>query len=390
MEGAALIFVTLGATFLLALFAQELGRKTRLPRVTMLLLLGFLIGPGALDLLPEGVSSLFERASEIALTMVGFLLGERLMHSLSGGNGRVVLAISLSVVLVTAGVLFGGLLLAGLDPVTAILLAGIATATDPAATIDVVRQSKKKSKFIDILLGVVAVDDAWGLLFFSLLLAGAKMMTGESSGVMDSVMEGSWELGGAVLIGGILGALLSYVSRRWKEKETLMIESMGFVFLACGLALWMDVSFILTSMVMGAVVARYSRRERQPFHLIENVELPFMILFFTLAGASLDLAALGAIGWWGLAYVLLRALGRYLGGRLGARTAGVSAEFGQRVGLAMMPQAGVALGMALIAEQKIPGTGGVVMQIAIGSTVFFELVGPILTGLVIKSEKAEP
>lgn len=389
MSQHAITFVTLGGTFLLALGAQELGRRTRLPRVTMLLLLGFVVGPEGFALLPESVSGLFEAASEIALTIVGFLLGERLVYSLRSGQGRSVIWISLTVVFATTVIVSAGALLFGVGIGTALLLAGVATATDPAATIDVVRQTGSKGKFTDTLLGVVAVDDAWGLLAFSFLLACAKIVVGESAGIFEPLREGGLELLGSVVLGLLLGLVLGWLNNRLRTAESALVESFGFVFLACGLALWMEVSFILASMVMGAVVALVARDEKQPFHMIEDVERPFMILFFTLAGASLDLDALVAIGWIGVGFVLLRVVGRIVGGWLGARFAGCEAAFGRGIGTAMMPQAGVALGMALIARKEFPEIGEVVMQVAIGSTVFFELVGPLVTGRMLKHHEGE-
>ncbi|MFT5467030.1 MAG: Kef-type K+ transport system membrane component KefB [Verrucomicrobiales bacterium] len=382
-NGSAITFVVLGAVFLLGLAADTLGRRTHLPRVTTLLILGFIVGPAGLALLHEGHSNLFERASEIALTMVGFLLGERLVHSLSNGEGRPVLLISVAAVAVTAAIVFVGLWLIGLGTAEAMLLAGIATATAPAATIDVVRQSGAKGKFVDMLLGVVAIDDAWGLLGFSLLMAAARIAIGDG-GAWAPIGDGLWEIGGALVIGGVLGFVMAALTGRIEKGEPTLLEAIGFVLLAVGFALWIGVSFILTAMIMGAVVARFAKHHERPFHAIENVELPFMILFFMLAGASLDIAALGQIGWFGLAYIVLRISGRIIGGWWGARLSGASPDVGRHIGFALMPQAGVALGMALFAAQKFPEIGVTVMQIAIGSTVVFELFGPLLTRSVLK------
>lgn len=381
MDHTAVIFTLLGVTFLLGLAADAIGRRTQLPRITTVLLIGFVVGPACLGILPEGYEKLFQRASEIALTMVGFLLGERLVHSVRGGEGRSVLLISITAVAVTAALVFVGLWAIGVPLPAAMLLAGIATATAPAATVDVVRQCGAEGKFADTLLGVVAVDDAWGLLGFSLLMAGAKMVAGD--GTWEPVSEGLWELGGALLIGGLLGPVMAYVTGRILTGEPSLLEAVGFVFLACGLAIAAGVSFILTAMVMGALVARFARHHEYPFHSIEDIELPFMILFFTLAGASLDFEMLGTIGWFGFGYIVLRFLGRFLGGWWGGRLAGQPAPIRRVMGLSLMPQAGVALGMALLAQEKFPESGELILQITIGSTVVFELFGPLMTRIAL-------
>ena len=383
MEDAAVVFILLGTMFLLGLAADAVGRRTLLPRVTMVLIIGFVVGPECVDLLPGGYQNLFQRASEIALTMVGFLLGERLVRSIRGGDGRAVLMISISAVVVTAAVVLVGLWLCGVPLPAALLLAGIATATAPAATVDVVRQSGAKGRFATTLLGVVAVDDAWGLLGFSLLMAFAKIVSGDGAHVWEPIGEGAWEIGGALLIGGGLGLMMAYLTGRISKGEPSLLEAIGFVFLACGLSISAGVSFVLTAMVMGACVAMFAKHHEYPFAQIEHIELPFMILFFMLAGASLELEALKTIGLFGAAYVALRIVGRVAGGWFGARLAGAPGPVRRGMGLGLMPQAGVALGMALLAQQKFPEAGELVLQIAIGSTVFFELVGPLMTRLAL-------
>jgi len=379
MNESAIVFILLGGAFLLGLAADAIGRRTHLPRVTMVLVLGFLVGPAVLDLLPEGYEGLFQRASEIALTMVGFLLGESLVHSIRDGDGRVVLLISITAVVATAAIVFAGLWAIGVPITAALLLAGIATATDPAATVDVIRQTGAKGRFPDVLKGVVAIDDAWGLLGFSLLMSVAQVTSGNGDGFWGPLREGLWEIGGAIVIGTVLGLIMAAVAGRISKDEPTLLEAMGFTFLACGLAIGASVSFILTAMIMGAFVALFARRCHRPFHAIENIEVPFMILFFTLAGASLDLVALKVIGWTGALFLILRTIGRLLGGWWGSWWAGAPKTIRRGMGMSMMPQAGVALGMALLAQQKFPESGELILQIAIGSTVFFEVLGPFAT-----------
>ncbi|MGI9244424.1 MAG: cation:proton antiporter, partial [Verrucomicrobiales bacterium] len=251
MDESAVPFILLGSMFLLGLAADAIGRRTLLPRVTMVLIIGFVVGPECYGLLPDGYERLFQRASEIALTMVGFLLGERLVRSIRGGEGRTVLLISIAAVGVTATIVFFGLRVIGIPLPAALLLAGIATATAPAATVDVIRQLGAKGKFATTLLGIVAVDDAWGLLGFSLLMAAAKMLAGDGADVWEPIGDGLWEVGGALLIGSGLGLVMAFLTGRISKGEPTLLEAIGFVFLACGLSIAAGVSFILTSMVMG-------------------------------------------------------------------------------------------------------------------------------------------
>jgi Kef-type K+ transport system membrane component KefB len=370
--------LTLGLLFLLGLSTDALGRHTPLPRVTLLLIFGFLIGPSALSLLPEFSQSWFPVIADMALLMVGFLLGEKLTFSFLRQNGRAVLLICLGVVVATVVVMVPGLCLIGVPIDVALLLAGIATATAPAATSDVVREARADGKFTRTLLGIVAIDDAIGLIFFSLMLAIAHTMKGHG-GASEILLYSSLEIGGAVLVGIVLGIPMAYLTGRIRPGEPTLAEALGMVFLCGGIAIWLDVSFLLASMVMGGVVANLARHHQRPFHAIENIEWPFMILFFVLAGASLNLGSLSRIGIIGAAYVIFRIVGRLAGAWTGGTISHVDPLLNRWMGAALMPHAGVALGMALVATQRFPDLADTILPIVIGATVLFELIGPVLT-----------
>lgn len=381
-RASAEILITFGGLFLIGLLADLVGRKTPLPRVTLLLLCGFLIGPSVLDWLPEFTIAWFPVLTDIALAMIGFLLGEKLTRARLAKMGTAVLAMSIGEVLLTALLVFSVLSLFGAPVEIALLLAGIAPATAPAATLDVVREYRAKGRFTDTLLGIVAIDDAWGLLLFSLLLATAQAYSGQS-GAADVLASGSWEIGGALLLGLVLGVPMAYLSGRVRPGEPSQAEALGIVLLCGGLAVWAGVSHILTSIVLGATVANLARHHERPFHAIEGIEWPFLILFFLLAGAALHVEAIGQVGLLGIAYITLRVAGRILGTRLGGWLSGTEPVTRRWIGLALLPQAGVAIGMALLASQRFPELKDTLLTVVLGSTVVFELLGPVMTRRVL-------
>lgn len=373
------MLVTLGALLLSGLAIESIGRRTALPRVSLLLGFGFLVGPEALDLLPRHTESWFGLATTAALVMVGFLLGERLTRRRLRAHGRAVLAVSLAAVVVTTGLVTAGLHAIGAPLPLALVLGAIASATAPAATYDVVTQYEASGPFTDILLGVVAVDDAWGLLAFSIALAAVAAL-GDVGTPAYAVLHGLREIGGALLLGIVLGLPTAFLSHRVAPGEPTVLEALGVVLLCGGLALWLDVSFILAAMALGATTANVARRHRnRPFHAIARIEQPFMVVFFVLAGASLDLGSLAVVGSIGAAYVILRAAGRIAGAALGAWLGAADRATRAWMGLALMPQAGVALGMALVAAERYPALADTVLPIVIGATVIFELAGPLCT-----------
>jgi Kef-type K+ transport system membrane component KefB len=389
MNDPATTLITIGVLFLLGLTTDMLGRVTPLPRVTLLLMYGIAIGPSGFDLLPHLGEQWFATFADMALVLVGFTLGEKLTKRSFSRFGRLVLWISIMVVLATTGAVLLGLVLLNVPIITALLLSGIAPSTAPAASADVVREIRAKGKFANTLLAIVAVDDAWGLIIFSIMLAVCQAITGETGG-LAILYHGTWDLGGAVVLGLVLGLPMSYLTARISAGESMLVEALGLVFLCGGMALRLKVSFLLSAMVMGATVANFSRHQTRAFRALHGVEWPFMIIFFVLAGASLHVGSLKSIGLIGTAYVILRILGRLLGSRLGGRLAKAEPLFSWWMGLALLPQAGVAMGMALVVNERFPEQGKVILPVVIGATVLFELLGPVLTREALVQMAAPP
>jgi Kef-type K+ transport system membrane component KefB len=228
----------------------------------------------------------------------------------------------------------------------------------------------------------VAIDDAWGLLIFSILLASAEAVHGQGTWT-ETLLHGSWEVAGAFLIGISLGIPMAFLTGRIKSGEPTQAEALGMILVCGGIAVWLEASYILAAMVMGAVVANLARHHHRPFSAIEGIEWPFMILFFLLAGASLHLGSLLEAGLLGAAYIGTRIVGLLVGARLGGRFGGAQIRVRRWMGLALMPQAGVALGMALIASHHFPDLKRTVLPVVIGSTVIFEIIGPVVTRRIL-------
>jgi Kef-type K+ transport system membrane component KefB len=380
------MLISLGVIFLAGLAFDAIGRRTKLPRVTLLMLFGIAVGPPGLNLLPETTAAWFPTVADMALMMIGFLLGGQLTRATLGELGRQVIGVSLVVVITTFGVVGVGMIAIGVPPAAALLLAAIATATAPAASVDVVHETGRDTRFSRTLLAIVAVDDVWGLIVFSIALAMGLLLGGNDPSAV--LMHALWELGGAVALGIGLGIPMAYMTGRIKPGEPSLYEALGLVFLCGGLALWLDVSFLLASVTLGATVANVARHHTRPFHAIEGIEWPFMILFFVLAGASLDIAALTKAGAWLAAYVALRIVGRLGGGWLGGWLPPADRTVRRWMGIALLPQAGVALGMALVATQRLPEVGEAILPVVVAATVFFELLGPVATRFALERNTA--
>lgn len=371
------ILVALGVLFLSALVLDAVGRRTHIPRVTLLIVLGAVLGPPVLDVLPPALSGTNDSYAAVALTMVAFLLGGSLGRKTLARHGRTILVLSLSVVAVSILAMAVGLVAFGVPVELALILAGISAATAPAATRDVIHQSGQAGPFATMILGVVAIDDVWGILVFSLLLTISGTLIGSDAG--SAMWLGLHEAGGAALLGLAIGIPAAYLTGRLKPGEPTLLEALGVVLLCAGFALSLEVSFLITGITCGAVIVNLARHHDQPFHEIEQIEWPFILLFFVMAGASLEIESLKQIGLIGLAYIVLRFIARVIGGLVGGRLVGFSTQRGVLTGLALMPQAGVAIGMALVAADRFPSYADRILAITISSTIVFEVIGPLLT-----------
>ncbi|WP_319780848.1 cation:proton antiporter [Maridesulfovibrio sp.] len=382
MSVSALTLMTLGFLFILGLVADLIGRNTPIPRVSALLVFGIIIGPSGFDLLPVAIEHWMPVVSDIALASIGFLLGNSFNISRIHSSGKAVLSISIFVALATTAVVSSGLWLAGVSLPVALICGGIAPATDPASTVDVISESKSEGEFSETLLKITAIDDAWGLIIFSLMFAAAQIEMLDGGG-LHTLLDGFSEVLVSVLLGVALGVPMSFLTGRILPGEPSLVEGLGMVFICSGCALWIGASYLLSAMVMGAVVANLARHHERPFCAIEGVEWPLLVIFFIFAGVCVRREFFWSNILLIVFYILLRVASRFVGTYGGALIAGKTGRFGGWMGMALMPQAGIALGMALTAANRFEEFQVVVSVIA-ATTVFFEIAGPICTRFALK------
>ena len=383
METSSQFLLTIGGILLLGLLISTLANRTFLPRVTLLLVLGIIIGKGGLDIIPQLFSDRFEIIAVMTLLMVGFLLGGKLTEKSLRESAAEVLWISISAALITTVIVSLGLIWFGAPKEIAIILGCIAAATAPAAVLDVVTESGVKGKFRNLLLSIVALDDLWALILFGVGMAVVTSLDSLDGSTLF-LLEVTREIGGALILGGLIGLPAAYLTGRIKKGQPALTEALGIVFICGGFAIWLGVSFLIAAMTMGAVITNLAKHHKHPFHAIEGIEWPFMVIFFVLAGASLELNALKSIGYIGAVYILCRVIGKIVGANIGGQLSNADQLTKSWVGVALLPQAGVAIGMALVAANQFPEYRQMLLPIVISSTVFFEIIGPVFTRLAIQ------
>jgi NhaP-type Na+/H+ or K+/H+ antiporter len=393
MDASYINILLLGLILSLSILADTIAKRTAIPRISLLVLLGIGVAVVQQVFLGQGAGNLLDGLGQpliqLALVMVAFLLGSELTVKRLKVTGPLVMFISLMVVL-TSFVLVGlGIWLLGFSLAIAVSLAAISVATDPATLSESIRESHDTRLRAKVLLGIVAIDDGWGILVFGLSMAVLGWVI--SSNGETALLHAAWELGGALLLGTIIGLPATWLTGRLKPGEPTQVEALALILLLTGLSTLMGVSALLASMVTGSLIANFSFHHKRSFREIEHIEWPFLVFFFVLSGASIDLYQLNDALWLTLAYILLRTFSRLLGGWLAISWISHSGHQRQDddrlpadLGLALTPQAGVAIGMALLAAERFPEFHGLILPVVVGSTLFFELVGPLLIRRVLR------
>ena len=357
----------------------------RLPNVTGYLIAGLLIGPYCLGLLPADFVTEMELISEMALAFIAFSVGAefKLSYLKKVGITPVVIAIFEAL---TATVLVTLVLWAfGFDLEIALLLGAIASATAPAATIMVVRQYRAKGPVTETLLSVVALDDAVALMAFGFAMAMVDVLQNPGgASVLSSILAPIVEIAGALLLGGLLGMLFTFPLRFFKKDSNRLIITVGFVFLGSALADMLGLSALLLCMAMGATLVNVSSTGGPILRLVDSITPPIFLMFFATSGAELDVTILPQIGVIGILYVVFRVVGKIAGASLGASLMKAPDTVKKYIGFTLVPQAGVAIGLSLIASQTLPGFGQTIRAVILCGTLIYELIGPAATKIALK------
>ncbi len=377
--------IDLALMILAGMLFGRLVKFLRLPNVTGYLIGGLLLGPSVLNLVPENALSGLSLISEVALGFIAFSIGNefKISYFKRVGVTPIVIAVFESLFAVLFVVL--GLLAVGKPLPFSLVLGAIAAATAPAATIMVINQYKAKGPVTETLLSVVAIDDATALMMFGISVAIAQsILNPGTASLASAVLSPLKEIGGAILIGGALGFLFTLPLRWFKKDGNRLAITVGFVFAAVGLADLLGFSALLTCMAMGAVLANVSRDVKHIMKLTDSVTPPIFMLFFVASGAELKLSVIPTIGVVGIVYVVLRVAGKIFGAFFGASICKANKNVRRWLGPALIPQAGVAIGLSLVATNVVPEYGATIRTVILCGTLIYELVGPAITKFCLK------
>ncbi len=382
METASPLLLTLGLLVTCGLLAGLIAQRLGLPRILAYVATGMLFSPNLLGgYAGIGVNAWSGPLTDLALGIIAYLIGGSMSHHQLRRMGGVILGSAFgetlgAVLLVFLAMLLLAPLAGAAEPTKlALALAVMAATTAPAATVAVLHQYRAQGPLATTLLGVVALDDALGMLLFSLLL-----VLGLPGSLGAGLTAGLASIGGSLLLGASVGWLLTRSARYVRERRLLLPLVAGSIMLLTGLAGAWGLSPLLTAISAGFSVRMYSpSAEERLFQPMERLEELVFVVFFTLAGAHLELQVFQQYPLLILGYFLARIAGKMAGGALGAHAAGAPPEVVRWLGLGLVPQAGVAVGLALALRHQ-PGfeaTGALVVNLILGTTLLYELIGPL-------------
>ena len=277
-----------------------------------------------------------------------------------------------------------GLKLIGCDTTFSLVLGSIAAATAPAATIMVIKQYKARGPVTETLLSVVAIDDATALIMYSISIAIATALSGGSASTADLVLKPVIEIGGALVVGAILGFLFLVPLKHFKKDGNRLSIVIAFIFMGLGLSELCGCSSLLFCMSMGAIVANFSPDVNHIMKLSDRITPPIFMLFFVASGAGLKLSVLPAVGLVGVIYIVFRVIGKMFGASLGAIVCKSDKNIRKYLGPALIPQAGVAIGLSLAASSVVPEHATEIRTVILCGTLIYELVGPVISKTCLK------
>ena len=398
-NSVATVIISIALMLFSGFSMTRLTKRLRLPNVTAYIVVGILIGPFCLNLVPATVIDGMDFLSDIALAFIAFSTGEFFKLSTLKKNGmKVVIITVLEACLATVVVFIVTYCILGVDLGFSIVLAALASATAPASTVMTIRQTGAHGDFVDTLLQVVALDDVVGLIEYSVAISLALSISlGSASVGATGILKPIGINLGVLLLGGLFGLFLKLLMPKKRSKDNRLIISVSLIFAFCGICALLDVSPLLGCMSMGTVYINITNDEKL-FKQLNYFTPPILLLFFVRSGLSFRLDALvnnsTAVGNTpllviGVVYFVVRIVGKYAGAFLGCLITGKPKEVRNYLGLALIPQAGVAIGLAALGARTLGGETGVALEtVILSSSVLYELVGPACAKLSLYLSKS--
>ncbi len=389
------VLTSLGLVLVIGLIGGLLSRRLNLPSITGYVVVGVILAPSVTGVVGEAAVRSFEPITETSLAVIAYLIGTSLNMGTLRSLGRSISWITLlqclsGFVAVAAGlVLVAGRVMPGYTVMETylpfgLLMGAIAAATAPPAILAIVRELRAKGPMTTTLLAVVALDDAVAVVLFALAAAysGVLMGTSTAESTLEVVLQPVVELGGAVVVGVALAAGMLFIARYVRSREMSLVLVLGMVLLSYSLSEALGMSGIIACMTLGFVIGN-RRRVGDLIVALDEVQAVLFTMFFVISGFHFDATSFAVAGPLAAVIVVTRCVGKYVGARVGGIIGHAPPKVGENIGLALMPQAGVSLGLVLIAASSFPSLANSMVSATLASVIINELITPPMAKLAL-------
>lgn len=383
MELNTLTYISI--MLLAALLAGKVVKKMKLPNVTGYLVIGLLIGPNCFGIISTEIINKMSIVTEFALGCIAFAIGAEFKISFLKKIGKAPIIIGVLEGLGAVVVVDTVLLLLGYDVTFALAMGAIASATAAASTLMIVKQYKAKGPVTNTLLPVVALDDAVALIMFGLSMAIANVISSHGSApIVKLLIAPVKEILGGLLFGAVLGFIMVYAVKLYTGRGNRLAITILMICLCVGVSDIVGFSSLLACMMLSMVFVNFSKYRQKIYEPLDRITPPVYMMFFIISGASLDVTIITSVGVVGVVYVIGRVVGKVLGTSIAARIAKAPKEVRKWLGFTLVPQEGVAIGLATSAAGSLPEYGSKIQTVVLCGVVIYELLGPVITKLALK------
>ncbi len=375
----------LGIIILVGIVGGRLANYVKLPNVSGYIVAGLIVGPSFFNIVTGSDILSFNIVNDMALAAIAFSIGNEFLLSDMKKVGKNVFLITLAEVVGAVVIVFLVMkFILGQSVPFSLVIASMSAATAPAGIVMVIRELRASGPLVRTILPIVAIDDALGIMVFGVCLSLAKMISGvESFSLFKIISSPLIEIVGSLILGLLIGIIMSKVVKKAKNQEELLIMTLGFILLAAGGASYLNLSPLLTNMMVGATVVNLKQNPTRVFNAVNEFTPPLNLLFFTIAGASLDLKVLFTVGVLGIGYIIARATGKILGATLGAKLLDQEEKIVKYLGMSLLTQGGISIGLSIIVRNQLPDLSDAIITVILFSVLVYEIVGPILAKIAI-------
>lgn len=384
MDKLDLLF-KLSIAILVGIIGGRVANYFKLPNVSGYIVAGLIIGPSFVNLVNAEDIISFSIINEMALAAIAFVIGNEFLLSDMKKVGKNALIITVTEVIGAVVAVFLVMFFIFKQSFEfSLVIASMSAATAPAGIVMVIRELRANGPLVRTILPVVAIDDALGIMVFGVALSLAKITSGVGNYSMIQIIGAPlMEIVGSLALGFIIGVIMTYICKKAKGKEELLSITLGFILLGVGASNFLNVSPLLTCMMMGGTLVNLKQNSKRVFGAVNEFTPPIYLLFFTIAGASLDLKVLSTVGAIGMGYIFARAAGKIIGATIGAKSVGAEESVVKYLGMSLLTQGGISIGLSIVVRNELPQFSNSIITVILFSVLVYEIVGPILAKIAI-------